>query len=197
MPESEKLDPNSFLYEFGRFVVVFAGAENHIFIFLCELTGLSHAECTAILNKQKVDQCISTVRRLFEVRAKKLPDDLEAALEQLSAIATFRNEMLHGGVAPDGTVTDFAKALPRKVKEYKVSVSLLTQAIDDLAKIGAILSFHLPDYKLMPDPPRSFLEKARQRPWQYKSPAQDNKRQPNPKNGQKHQHQRKPSGKKD
>lgn len=190
---TQLLDPDEFLHEFGRFVSVFSGVENTLFLYLCHIIGLKHEECTAILNGQKIDQCISTIKRLFEVRKRVIPSDLGDALEKLAHINKLRNNLLHCGASPYGTVSDHLKALPARVKTFAITSQDLTDATDDLARISAILSdTHIPR-KNLPRDLNDLFDQALAKPWQSKFLLQKSQGRQNQPNFQKRKHQPKPS----
>ena len=184
-----KVDQDSLLWELGRFVNQFALTENILFLFLSQLIGLKREETAAILSGQKTDACISSVKRLFEARNLTIPDEISSSLDQLNAINTFRNSILHNGFTWSGSVSNHVKALPTRVSAFDIKPSDLASATVDLIGISASLFiYHAPITSENKDETER-LQNLLKKPWLYKSVQPKNTHQQNRSNVQKQKRQ--------
>ncbi len=169
---------DGFCHKLGLFVIQFAGCESVLLMFLSLLLGISKDECNAVTSGAKVDACSSFIKRVYEARRQEVPADVLRCLTQLGMITKLRNDILHRGVQPDGTVSSFLRALPDRVEIYSVSNETFDRATADLYQISITLGLHhaqiqgaAPELEKL----RSFVGK----PWQYKPPQPTNNRQKN------------------
>jgi hypothetical protein len=90
--------------EFGEFMDRFASVETLIHIFFRRLTGMDSATARTISEGMTLAQLMTAIRRIVVVqnRDQEMIQSVEATFAQLSAIAAFRNFLVHRGVELEG-----------------------------------------------------------------------------------------------
>jgi hypothetical protein len=163
-------DSGRFYYEaLGRFIVEFTDAENELYLFLVQQTGLDIRIANAVISGTKVDSAISFVRRIYAARNSDLPAVVDEILTHLQALNTARNEILHHGTYYDVPVGRFVSNalkshIPSKVKRWKLTTHLLETMADDAAKAATMLRALIDAAQGEPITRNEALRRA----WQYK-----------------------------
>lgn len=183
MAESER--PRSIKFEadpaywqaLGEFVEEFASVEAMLLLAVSLYAGLRPLVGRAILSGMRPDAAVSYIRRITEVNP--LGDDarqeIEHILGRVSVLNDFRNQVVHNpSFTVDGLgriVSNAGRAhLYARIRETRVSPTILADATADLKAIGELLSYHLFRDTLTADG-RTHFGVILARAWRYK-PAQ-------------------------
>lgn len=183
---------DGFCHKLGLFVIQFAHSEGMLFLFLSLLLGIGKDECNAITSGAKVDGCSNYIKRIYEARGLKVPNDISSCLDQFAIINKLRNDILHKGVSNTGIVSSYVRSMPNRVEEFAISNKMLDQGTADLYKITMTLAIHHSPIQGTNDEV-SRIQTLLARPWQYKQPQPANTRQTTQSKTQKQQRLPEPS----
>ena len=127
----------------GQFVAQFAGVEVAIHTFLAIQAKVSPAIGRAVFSGVRTDQAIKLIYRIWDVSGlgAGIRDEMTCVFNQLSAISTRRNLILHYGsyeTSDKGRVSSTATRAtrPDSVEEFSASIATLDAMSADLDKIG-------------------------------------------------------------
>lgn len=105
------MDMDKYHLALGRFIVVYADAESHLFITLMKTAGVDLNTAQALFSGTRTDGAIKFIRRIHETRSIEIPARLEDAFKQLNKITTARDHILHHGVRESETGLQSANLL--------------------------------------------------------------------------------------
>lgn len=168
---------NAYWLALGQFVDAFSNIEAATQTLLWEVANTPQETARAVFSGVKTDTAISFVRRLFDSKGQQLPPMLDRAFQQLAAINTFRNELLHHGATFDGqdlVVTNRLLALPGREKATPVSPEILASLCFDLGTLQYCFALFLRERQVgaLNQIELDALRVRAQLPWRYKPPAQ-------------------------
>jgi hypothetical protein len=97
MPSMDDEDESTYFEYLGRLVHTFSLAEAILFKFLIYYTGVSDKTARAIFSGVRVQEGISFIRRLMEIRrlGQTRKADIDNVLAQFAKINDLRNHLLH------------------------------------------------------------------------------------------------------
>lgn len=186
------LDRDSLLWELGRFVNQFALTESMVFMFISQLIGLKREESAAIISGLKTDASITCIKRIFEARNQVIPKQISASLEQLNAINTFRNTVLHGGIDWSGLVSNHVKSLPTRTNSFTIKPANLANASVDLVAISTSLFIYHAPITSENEVETKRIHDLLTKPWLYISPQPNKTHQQTRSSAPKNKRPRKP-----
>lgn len=167
----------------GKFVDSFATAEDCIFAALRTTFRLSPKNSRALFSGTRCRTGMDFIRRAYEANSLPLPEILERAFAQLSAINTTRDTIIHYGATmeSDGLRVSNERIAhtPKTLKSFPISPSTLDEMTEDLATITSALLVYCVDQggKLDPRVDIPLNRQIAQRSWLYR-PAQQGRSAP-------------------
>lgn len=165
----------------GRFIEAFASAEIVLFNLTAYYAKMPIQIAKVILSGSRTQVCIEHIRNIMALEnfRDEIKNELTEVFSHLAAINTARNHILHYGSFETNDMgriaSNIARATPDKIRELRVSPSILSAMTSDLYKIGN----HLVMLRIRPN--NSFAERADEMPilrvaWEYKFPSPEKKR---------------------
>lgn len=158
----------------GQFIHEFSGVERELLELARYLAGLQEPVAQAVLSSLRVDDAKNLINRILDARGETdLKERLQNPLDQLGAISTMRNSIVHWGaeVRDDGLIVsnNYFAPSPDRIREFPVSDVILLQMTADLHQIGLHLFMTIRRDEATPDEIKQ-AERVLQPPWLYKSP---------------------------
>lgn len=157
----------------GGFVHFFSSAETSLTHLLGHLSDVSEDEAKALFSGVRTSQGISIINRLLETQGQLSERDrLAPIFNQLAAINTMRNQILHNGTAlsANGEKIVFEKSFTRsKDKVHRVSEQMLIDAAFDCNKISCTFILTIFGERLKVLDSYDHILAVSQQPWRYKS----------------------------
>jgi hypothetical protein len=164
-----------FTSSLGDFINLFSITENMARTLMAKIAGVDAPTALALFSGVRTDQSISNIRRMHQARKVAIDPALDAALQQLTIINGFRNDILHHRVdfnaTPPVTTNRATVINEAAVRETTIGPATLLHAGEDLGLIILIFSVFLSDTR-----DGANLEWAMQQPWKHKPAAQPRKR---------------------
>jgi hypothetical protein len=161
---------HEYWFHLGRFIHAFTQAEVQLLFLLRSLSGLNIKNAGVIFHATRVEQATALIKNILYVSDQaETKEHLKRPLEQLSVIATIRNNILHWGAKAeiDGSFRISNKKYhPIKPKDFTVNVPDLNNLHKDVRNIFLIL-WHETHGPAEDD---RFYRKLALAPWQYKPP---------------------------
>ena len=162
---------DKFYTEFGEFMDRFASVETLIHIFFRRLTGMDNATARTISEGMTLSQLMTAIRRIVVVqnRDQEMIQSVEASFAQLSAIAAFRNFLVHRGAELEGDAfVAHDQMTSRSLEHYR----RLEFNLDDLraASLDCNVIFMKVRRIFAPVPPEEedpFAIQVMAEPWRY------------------------------
>jgi hypothetical protein len=160
---------HEYWFHFGRFMHLYAAAEAELLSLLTHISGLSEAEAGVVFSRTGCEDARQLINGLLTAaNQEEKQARLKLPFDQMTAIGTVRNHLVHWGVeaAPDGTfiVSNVHRSPPRP-KHYSVTVKDFKNMYTDLTSIYVLFLY---ERKEADHPLRGKLLK-----WRYK-PASTN-----------------------
>jgi hypothetical protein len=182
-----KLDPREvagYYRALGEFVEAFADVEGDLFLYLYNLVGVDYNMARAVFSGVRIQETVSFIRRIIEIRPSKIPDGLDEVLAQLLTINDTRNLILHHSVSGRyskghlvRSISNIDRALtPGRIKEIPISDKILNSMTVDLLHIKTFLT-HEASLLMLPPEARVKIEQLGPVPvgaWLY-TPAPQSK----------------------
>ncbi|MBS4045782.1 MAG: hypothetical protein KG075_05515 [Alphaproteobacteria bacterium] len=169
----------------GQFVWLFSFVESNVKDVLWQLTKMQPQTARAVLSGIKIDAAMSLIRRLSEAEdwPQKRRSEVEHVFRQLALINSFRNDILHKFWDVEGrklTVSNVLSVhIPERIQETTVTMGDLKRMIADLTRINfSLLYFSLGEET------RGYRSLLHRKPWLYKPPQTNGRRQKPPSNAQ-------------
>jgi hypothetical protein len=180
MPKLDPIEVAGYYRALGEFVEAFADVEGELFLYLYTLVGVDYNMARAVFSGVRVQEAVSFIRRIMEIRPSKIPEGLDEVLAQILIINDTRNLILHHSVSGRyskgqliRTISNIDRALTaRRAKELPISEKILSDMTDDLFHIKTFL-FHEAALlmELLPPETRARIERLGPVPvgaWLYK-----------------------------
>lgn len=185
---------HDYWYHLGKFVHHFAQAENRLLYVVRELTNMADPIAGIVFSGTRLDAAKDLINKILDATGqadRKLR--LGRTMDQLSAIGTIRNNVLHWGARHDGQgllVSNASlKPTPSKLKEFHITIEDFTKMIDDLERIGLLIMTENNDKFTFEGPWKEFALA----PWRYKPPQPSPPKTPRPQAVQSPKRQRRAS----
>lgn len=163
----------------GKFINEFAKAEEMLLVMLGRATSMKHRESAAIFSGMRLRAGIDGIRRLHEAKDASIPPALAEAFEQLAAINTMRDRLVHWGIEPDGdqfVASNMLRAhADRARRDIRVSSSAIVSMTRDVQDIQKTLMLYVLNTQASDDPIRDGARDqgaARDKPWRFRGQAQ-------------------------
>jgi hypothetical protein len=132
----------------GAFIEAFAVAELWVLRALWATAGVEENIGQAALSGMRSRGAIDLIKRLFETRDKNLPADLELSFNQMNAINSMRDNVVHWGTSYSGqslfeaqlvVSNEYLAHSPKRKQTYPISAKILDEMREDLDTIIAVL----------------------------------------------------------
>lgn len=163
----------------GKFINEFAKAEEMLLVVVGRSINLQHRESAALLSGMRLRAGVDWIRRLHEAKDASVPLALAEAFEQLAAINTMRDRLVHWGVEPDGeqfVASNRVRAHADRVRrDIRVSSSAIVNMTRDIQDIQKTFMLFILNTQGSDDPIRDIRDGARHqcegrdRPWRFRA----------------------------
>ncbi len=190
----------------GQFISEYAKIERYLFILLGLLSSVSFPKSRALFSGIRVEGAISSINRLLEVsdESEQTKSELADVFAQIAHINNVRNSILHYGMFALDDDDSFVSSnmvvalSPSRLREYEITVETLGQLTHDCEKAAAMLFQIIAERdNFRPDDRRlsRVFRWYKRKPWLYRPPQQQHRREQHPAKTHAPQHRTKPSRK--
>ncbi len=172
-----------FYYHFGQFMALFAVMEGQFHAFFQVHSGLELNVAKAIMGGEPFKKLTSVCNRMIQGKTwgKDRKEEFQEIVDQVNAIADFRNALVHRGVESIAEEIVSSNALVAKTHEgveiLRFNIGHIKSARADVLRIILLLvTVVSPDVRRQLE---ASIQQILERPWQYKRlvPDKPNQRQ--------------------
>lgn len=180
-PEIPPFERSRYYSELGRFISIYSIAEAALRGVLQRTAGIDEPTSLAIFSGTRTDQASSFIRRCYEAKGEKIPQELADLLQQMAIITNLRNDLVHHGIdfttAPPTANNRRSALSARAIRQTVVTERVLESASWDCGRLVlGFFTYVFPDAdsdeKILSD--RAFAVRT---PWHY-IPQQPSNRRP-------------------